>query len=466
MKKVFIWLVLYYLRFFARIGLLIGQPKVVGITGSVGKSSTRNAVFSVLSYKFGKKVEVIKKGNSETGIPLGILGLKIIDFSFLGWLKVLIRVPFGIFHLKNVEWLVVEMGVDDPFPPKNMGYLLKIVKPDIAIFLNIHPVHTMQFFKVANSREEVLKKIAFEKGRIITESGCKIAIYNASNKYVREVVENFIAKRKTQIRFYSFGENKNVNAWLKNYVLNKDGTTFKIGVNVEGKKEDFNLKFKGYVLQKEYFETFAPALILGCLVGLSKDKIEIALTEKFKLPPSRATIFKGIRNSIIIDSSYNASYASTSSLLDAAFKLKKALKRPLVFVFGDMRELGGLEEEEHLKIAKESIEKADYLYLVGKAVEKYVLPIVERSNQLKEVKHFFNSREAGKYLRKHLPENALVLVKGSQNTIYLEEAVKEILSDKEDAKKLCRQEDYWIKLKERYFENSKLHPPNRRVNNQ
>ena len=143
MRSFFVWLVLYYLKFFAKLSLVFHRPKIIGITGSVGKSSCRNAVYSILRAKFKNKVKVIKKGNSETGVPLGILGLEIKDYSFLGWLKVLTRVPFGLLYLRKTEYLVIEMGIDSPSAPKNMQYLLSIVKPDISVFLNVHPVHTL-----------------------------------------------------------------------------------------------------------------------------------------------------------------------------------------------------------------------------------------------------------------------------------------------------------------------------------
>src|SRR3990167_7778197 len=134
--------VLYYLRFLAKIALFLNRPQVIGITGSAGKSSTRNAVFAVLKNNF--KTKMIVKGNSESGIPLGILGLAPKDYSKIDWLRMILLAPFGLFHLLGTKYLVVEMGIDEPDPPKNMEYLLTVVKPQIAIFINVHPVHTMQ----------------------------------------------------------------------------------------------------------------------------------------------------------------------------------------------------------------------------------------------------------------------------------------------------------------------------------
>ncbi len=455
MKQFFVWLVLYYLRFFARLALFLWRPKVIGITGSVGKSSCRNAVFVVLKAKFGKKVKVIEKGNSETGIPLGILGLKIEDYSLLGWLKILVRVPFGIFYLKGTRFLVVEMGVDEPEPPKNMGYLLTIVKPEIAVFLNVHPVHSQQFGKVGKTREEILRAIAREKGRIIAESGCRVGIYNHENKWVNEIAKSEKLKVK---KLYSFGTCERDFVRFKGWKVSLKGTSFEFEVCKKRTPRgctnpytpgvySMRLEFKNFLLPKVYFETLSPAIIIGRILGMSFDKIKRALEKDFKLPPSRASIFEGINDSIIIDSTYNASYSSTSSLLDTAYQLAKKEKKELVFLFGDMRELGSLARQEHEKIAREAVEKVQYLYLVGELTKKYVLPIAKASKKLKEVKHFRNSFKAGEYLKNNLPKGCILLAKGSQNTIFLEEAIKPLLKDKKDAKFLCRQDCFWKRMK-------------------
>ena len=177
---------------------------MIGITGSVGKSSTREILYGILKEHFPTKVIA---GNTETGLPLGILGLKAESLGFetmlvslIDWLRIFILAPILTNSLKGFKYLIIEMSIDDPYPPKNMEYLLTIVKPDIAVVLNVAPVHTMQFEKIigngkkefANEEEKVdflVQKIAEEKVKIITQSGCKNAIYNADNKYVTNAIQ-------------------------------------------------------------------------------------------------------------------------------------------------------------------------------------------------------------------------------------------------------------------------------------
>ena len=150
MRKYISLLYLSYLRYFARKALAKHKPTIIGIAGSVGKSSTAHALFSVLKLHGNTKLV----GNSETGIPLGILGLTPSSYSLADWARLLINAPRGIDHLKGTKYLIAEMGIDDPYPPKNMEYLLTILKPDIAIVLNESATHSMQFGKAISDQQK------------------------------------------------------------------------------------------------------------------------------------------------------------------------------------------------------------------------------------------------------------------------------------------------------------------------
>ncbi len=455
MKKILASAILYYLRFWARLALQMHKPVVIGITGSVGKSSARTAIYAMLKRYFPTKT--IEEGNSETGIPLGVLGIHISDFSLISWLKFLILCPFRVNYLKRTKYLVIEMGVDEPYAPKNMEYLLTIVKPDIAVYLNAFTVHSQQFDQTVAAEitgvrriEQIIKNIAKEKGKIITQSGCKITIYNADNKNVVSVIESFLPSAKN-MEFVKYGKDIDNNIYYGPYDIDARGNSFMFKM----KSEDLGIDISDYVLPREYQEILAAAILVGKYIGLSSEQIITGLEKGFYLPPGRSSVLTGIKNSIIIDSSYNASRVSVLAFLDLLDLLKKKEKsRPVVFVYGDMRELGEEARHEHEEVAKTIPGVVDYLYCVGLLTKKFVIPQVHvtcnmKHVTMKEVKWFKNSVEVGSYLKDHLPENALVLVKGSQNTIFLEEAIKYILKDKNDEKKLCRQSEFWISEKSR-----------------
>ena len=460
MRKYIYLSVIYCLRFFARLSLFWYKPTVIGITGSVGKTSTHNAIYLMIKDHFPTKM--VKKGNSEIGIPLGILGLSVKTNSPLDWLRLLFSAPFRLGYLRKTKYLIVEMGVDEPDPPKNMEYLLTIVKPQICVFLNIHPVHTQQFEKsIPNilentklSSEEkmdlILKRIAEEKGKIITKNNrCKTVIFSSDNEYVRDVVNAF--KNSSALsqdkEFFSFGEEEESTISPLDFDIKLKGSTFVFQLNEN--KEKIELKFRNYLMPQVYEETFAATILVGSAVGLTEEQIVKSLTDNYELPEGRSSLFAGIKDSIIIDSSYNASKRPVLAFLSLLEKLKLEEKRPTVFLFGDMRELGERAESEHKEVAEHIPGIVDYLYCVGPLTQKYVVPRLEK--YLREVKWFADSREAGQYLKDNLPEKALVLVKGSQNTIFMEEAIKYILKNPDDEKKLCRQDKLWQKKKLKFF---------------
>lgn len=506
MHKYISLLYLSYLRYFARKALAKHKPTIIGIAGSVGKSSTAHALFSVLKQHGNTKMV----GNSETGIPLGILGLQPKYYTVADWLRMLINAPGGINHLKGTKYLIAEMGIDDPYPPKNMGYLLTILKPDIAIVLNESATHSMQFEttlsaqRLALSEEERLRlivhKIAEEDCKIITESGCKIAIYNADDENIKNAVAAFDAVISTSFarrdpkeisrqarddknpnlpnisnfpELVSFGRDKSNAVSYKSYKITTSSTSLSLSLHLEGAKlnSEIVLSFPGLLLPKEYEQTFAAVIATATSLDVPKETIIKGL-QSFSLPKGRSSLLTGINNSKIIDSSYNASKVAVFAFLDMVKMLKKGSKCPAVFLFGDMRELGEEAKIEHRAVAEKLKGIVDYLYLVGPLTREYVLSYLsgtvisnevrdpngisphsarrndkEKRGEFQEIRWFDNARRAGEYLKDHIPANAIILVKGSQNTIFLEEAIKYILADKDDAKKLCRQSSFWLGVK-------------------
>ncbi len=167
-------LVLDYFRILAQLQLikinlwrrLRGQKSIIiiGVTGSAGKTSTMHALVAGLKSQF--QVKYSQKANSESGIPLNILGLSMKDYSFKDWLRVALGAPLKLLtNWQDYDIYVVEMGVDEPTEPKNMGYLLKIIRPQIAVFTSVTSVHSQQF--EAAGYKDPLRAIAQEKGRLI-----------------------------------------------------------------------------------------------------------------------------------------------------------------------------------------------------------------------------------------------------------------------------------------------------------
>ena len=210
------------------------------------------------------------------------------------------------------------------------------------------------------------------------------------------------------------------------------------------------------ILPPAYQETFA-SVILSCHeLGLSFLQIKESLEKNFHLPPGRSSILEGVKNSMLIDSTYNSSKESVLSFLEMLKILKGKTGNHIVFVMGDMRELGSESEGEHTDVAKELIKVVERLYCVGANTKEFVLPIImeaieKRRGKIKSVEWYKNAIQLGLHLKEELSDNSIILFKGSQNEIFLEEAVKFLLLNSADTKLLARQDEYWMRLKQDYF---------------
>ena len=206
------------------------------------------------------------------------------------------------------------------------------------------------------------------------------------------------------------------------------------------------LKFENIVLPDYYGETIAAAVAVGTALDLPVKTISEALTGNFKLPPGRGRIFEGVKNTIIIDSSYNASGKTMKGSLEMLKNIGK--NRIKIAVLGDMRELGSQAEIEHKKVAKTAIKSADKIILVGPLMKQYALPVIKKSKL--PVEWFETAGEATGYLVANLSGKEIILVKGSQNTIFLEIVVEALLKNKSDVENLCRRGKFWDEKRLKY----------------
>ena len=430
MKKQAEKFILTWLRLAAILQLKKNNPLIIGVTGSAGKTSTVRALDEVLKTKY--LVKSTLTGNSETGIPLEVLNIPIKNWVGLGWLSV---IPLSLWriitHWPKYELLVVEMGIDSDQPPKNMEYLLRIVRPTIGVFLNVNNVHGQNF-----SGSDTIRAITTEKGKLlISLPPDGLAIYSKDHPSILNLSEKIVAKK------LNFSINQSANTQLLKHRVSLKGTEF-VFLN-SGKQ--FSLNIKGQLLFKESFGGFAAALMIGQSLGVSLEQGIKSLEENFYLLPGRSTLIEGINNSIIIDSSYNSSLEPTSAALRMLNQV--SIRGKKIAVLGDMREIGKQEKVDHKKLAEVAAKNANEIILVGPLTAKHTLPKLKKLKFAKTKLHsFITAREAIETMKKVIKPHDLILIKGSQNTIFLEIIVKAIMAYPEQAKRLlCRQNKYWDK---------------------
>ncbi len=447
-KYLFAKFFLFYIRILAKIELWKVKPDIIGITGSAGKSSVRNAVYVILKSKF--TVKKSGKANSESGIPLDILGLYMKDYTFFDWVRVFVLAPIRVItRRKKYEKYVVEMGIDSPDEPKNMSYLLKIVRPDTGVFINTYPVHSENFDKEIKERiptkrrELVVEKIADEKGKMIQSIDKNgYIIVNIDDKNVARIAAKCNSKKITI-------SNKCGNVVYSNIRYDLEGFKCDFALDWKGKKEKAQLVIKNQVLGPKYPINFALGIGVGLVYGVPFKQCVEAL-QNYPIPQGRMSLIKGIRGSYIIDGSYNASAQTVIDSLEVLHNLGNGRKK--IAVLGDMRELGQEVESEHMKVAQKVVQVADEIVLVGPIMKRYVYEKISNNGFDKSKIHWFKTSFLAKdFVQELIKGKEIVLVKGSQNTIFLERVVEEIMENKQDVDKLlCRRGRYWDEVRAGY----------------
>ena len=419
MKAFFRFIIGGFLSFKARKFLREHHVQIIGVTGSIGKTSTKEAIYTVLKDKFNVHSSQ-KSFNTEMGLSLAVLQEEESGFSSpTAWFKILRRVLFD--KKEPYQKVVLEMGADSP---GDLRRLIKIAPPHISVITNVNPVH------LGEGQFKDLDAIAREKStliRYLPKEG--VAVLNYDDAYVREM---------------------DTNAFKLTYGVHSPAMLMAGDIKVTAKNisflatfKDQSAKFTVPVIGGFQIYILLPAIAVGLQMGMTLPDISEALRE-FRLPAGRMNPISGVNRSQIIDGSYNASPTTMETALDLLAELKAERK---IAALGMMNELGELSYNAHIRIGAKAAHTADILVAVGKEAPAYKKGAMEAGMKEENIFTFFDSREAGDWLRNELSGGDLVLVKGSQNRVRMERLVKAIMKEPEQAEfLLCRQGASWDKI--------------------
>ena len=349
---------------------------VVGITGSVGKTSTKDIVASVMARKY-KVLKTQGNLNNQIGLPLTIL------------------------ELKDHEALVIEMGMG------NLGeisVLTKIAKPDVAIITNVGTSHIGNL----GSRENILKaKLEILEG--LKENGT--LIINNDNDLLHKW--NDETKRKNVI---TFGIDEKSNYMATNIKLDENRSDYDIKIDEDIYHMNINIGGKHFVYNS------LCAICIGKLFNIDVDEIKKGI-ETFELTKSRMEVIKK-GNITVINDCYNASYDSMKAAIE---HISAQTGNRKIAILGDMLELGSFSKELHEKVGKIVAEnKIDKLITVGeqaKNIANIALKLgMEKSNVLVCKKN----EEAIEFVKSIMKDNDIYLIKAS-NGMNFKQIVEGIL---------------------------------------
>jgi UDP-N-acetylmuramoyl-tripeptide--D-alanyl-D-alanine ligase len=396
-----------YFKFWAKIQLNSWKPIIIVVTGSSGKTTLLHLIES----QIGNKAKYSHHANSSYGIPFDILGLKRKKLTFDEWLSLFLLAPFKAFKPKPKEaFYIVEADCDRP---GEGSFLADLLNPEVILWINSGLTHSGNFdWLVENGQfTSVQKAITNEFGQFLKKTK-KLAIVNGDNSYILDQVKS----SKTPTIFISKKD-------LKEYKINKNSTEFVF----EDKKYTIN-----FIVPKNVFYSIEMTFQLLKYLKIKPDDS----FAKFILAPGRSTIFEGVKNTTIIDSTYNATPDGMGAILQMfeKYPLKKKW-----LVLGDMIELGNKEKEEHEKLGifinSMDLEK---IILIGPRLLKYTYPKIKTS--VADIKNFTFPKDGLDYISKNIKGKEVMLFKGAR---FLEGIIEHLLRNKEDISKLVRREIAW-----------------------
>lgn len=348
---------------------------IIAVTGSVGKTSTKDIIANVISQEYN----VLKtEGNYNNHIGL----------------------PITLLKLDNHTAVVVEMGMNHL---GEISVLSKIAKPTIAVITNIGTAH----IGYLGSRENILKaKLEILEG--LKENGT--FIINNDNDLLNEW-----NKKNQNKNVITYGINNKSDYTGYNICKNIENSHFNIDIN----NNTYNIKVP--VAGEHFIYNSLCAIAVGKQLGISEEKIEKGILE-FKLSAKRMDLKKIKNNITVLEDCYNASYDSMKSSLEVISKYETARK---IAVLGNMMELGEFTEELHSKVGEDVCKnKIDILITVGEFAEN----IAKKAQKLgmKDVYICKNNKEATEILEKIMQENDIILMKAS-NSMKFSEILENII---------------------------------------
>lgn len=423
------WLLKFAVAYLKRV-----NPTVIAITGSVGKTTTKELIAGVLKPNLSVRASQ-KSQNSLLGLPLSILGLKAPPPGQpFKWISVLFLAWRASVSQERPEAIVLELGVDHP---GEMDQLLRAIKPIIGVVLSVAPAH----LDSASGQFSTVAEIAAEKAKLATaipNSG--LLLLNDDDALVRTMAAGARAK------VVRFGQRAASAVRATDITLDATGTRFTLAIKkgelgqTEAVKRSLKLPWLG-----EHFAVNAlSAIAVGLEMGLSLDQIDQAL-QNLPAVPGRLSVLAGKNDMLILDDTYNANPTSMAAALRTLKALPVSGRK--VAVLGNMNELGAYAKEAHNQVGGAvAATEPDFLMTVGERGLWIAEGALASGFPPKNHRHFKTVSDAIREVPRHLKTADTVLIKASQNGMRLERLSKVLLKNPAQANLLVRQEASWEKV--------------------
>lgn len=419
-------IILHLLERNAKAYLKKHKPMLVLVTGSVGKTSTKQALATVLSEKYAIRAH---SGNHNThfSVPTAIMGVEYPDDpkSVGAWLRVLQAMRLRISQPRDVDVIIQELGTDKP---GDIAWFGRYLTADVAVVTAVSEEH-MEFF---GSMDQVAKE------ELSIAAFSRLTVVNRDD--VSEVYADLADTRS--IDTYGLGEK----AEYRLEVEPASPLDGRIGRLITPEWGELSVTVQ--LIGDHSLKAAAAAACVGAKLGLTSQQIAVGIS-RLKPVAGRMQVLRGQNESVIIDDTYNASPLAVV----AALKTLVSIDAPQrIAILGSMNELGTMSAQAHEEIGLLcDPTQLEWIVTIGEDAEKYLAPAAQKNGC--QVKSFKSPYEAGGFVHGVMKRGAVVLAKGSQNGVFAEEAVKVLLHSTEDEERLVRQSTYWLKKKDDQFDH-------------
>lgn len=425
MKQKIYKILLQILRFLTKLYLWRVKPFTIWITWSVWKTSCRTIVSQVLKQLESDKLIYTspKNYNSELWLIFSIFQIEEYSPSIKSLLLLSFKIfKQSIFSPKKYDILIAEYGIDSP---GDMDFLISVLRPDIWIITQLDAVHAGNF-------PRGVEQYWTDKIKLLVSSKTK-CFYNPWDVIVQESLWLL-----PQPEAY----------WEKNIsstFLFRDGEFFQ---EFQYRKKSISINLIGE--ENVSYTLLSIKLAEYIWYPLSKNEY----TFYFQQAPGRFSIYEKSEN-IFVDSTYNASPKSMHLAIKNTLSIQKKVfpNKKLIFVLWDMRELWDTSETAHEDLV-EYVSDSSAIFTVWPEMYQFFIPKLQQAHYKWEVHSSLSSREIAKKLKTYLTNNNIsnyiILFKGSQNTIFMEESLLPLLTVSQ-RKNLVRQSVDWKRKKDIYF---------------
>lgn len=402
------------------------KPKIVAVTGSVGKTSTKIAIATVLSEKY-KVLAHYSSYNTPIALPLAMFNLQIpakIKNPF-AWLGVWLAMGRQLRRGYPYQVIVLEFGADKP---GDIEYFKKYIHPDIAVVTAVAAEHMETFGTIDAVAKEELSVSQFSGLTLINRD-------DISSEYAKLIPDG------TNISTYGTSGVAEYHFITSNVT---PGEGFE-GVFVSPEFKE--IKMSLHLVGEHSVRVAVAAGAVGVKMGLTAEQVSVGM-QKIRPVHGRMNLLRGLRGSTIIDDTYNASPSAMIAALQTSYVFPA---RQRIAILGSMNELGDYSKQAHEQVGQACDPSLlDWVITIGEDAKKYLAPAAESRGC--RVRSFMSPYEAGGEAHKLMEPGAVILAKGSQNGVFAEEAVKVLLHSTDEESQLVRQSPFWMAKKEAQFD--------------